>query len=411
MINWLAALLILSRLFLPFGSFMAGDAGRLATQSKPAVEFLDIETSYQFGQQVTFQATITTTQSSIANVVIYITPAGQATSWRTAVLSANNTVNEVIPAGDLSLRPFTQIAYRYQVNLADGKSVTSDEFFFRYDDDRFEWQKLESLQFRIFWYGREPVFGQDVLNIAQTGMKNARGILDVQPPAPINLYVYLTSRDLQTALSMDNQPWIAGHASPDLDQVMISIPAGPEQNLELERQIPHELMHILQYQLVGDALAKQPVWLLEGLASIAELYPNPEYQYVLTEAAKHDLLPFRDLCTSFPREASSAYLAYAQSESFTRFLYQKFGSSGLLALITRYQDGMGCDEGMNAAFGSGLGQLEYSWKQEVLGINAAGLALRNLAPYLLVVVLLVIPAGLALLPPALRKSSGGAAIG
>jgi hypothetical protein len=300
------------------------------------------------------------------------------------------------------------VAYRYQVNLKDGRSVTSDEFTFQYDDDRFEWQKLESSEFRVFWYGRDPAFGQDVLNVAQLGLKNARTILDVALPNTLNIYVYLNSRDLQSALQMQNQPWVAGHAAPDLDQIMISIPAGPEQKLELERQVPHELMHILQYQLVGEEFTKQPIWLLEGMASIAELYPNPEYQYVLTEAARQELLSFRDLCSSFPREASTAYLAYAQSESFTRYLYQKVGSSGLLALMNKYQDGLGCEEGMAAALDSGLGQMEYSWKQEVLGINTAGLALRNLAPYLVVLVLLVVPALLTLLPPVFKKSAQGA---
>ena len=407
MINWLAAFLILSRLLLPFSTLLAGAGGLPGFQTKGSVAFSELRTPYQFGQQVTFQAKIST-QSAIQNVVIYITPSGQSTLWHSAQLSAESTISESIPVSELSLRPFALVAYRYQVNLKDGSSVTSDEFHFQYDDDRFDWQKLESPEFRVFWYGRDPAFGQDVLNVAQLGLKHAQSILDAALPNTLNIYVYLSSRDLQSALHLESQPWVAGHAAPDLDQIMISIPSGPEQKLELERQIPHELMHILQYQLVGDEFTKQPVWLLEGMASIAELYPNPEYQYVLTEAAKKELLSFRDLCTSFPREASAAYLAYAQSESFTRYLNQKVGSSGLLALMNKYQDGLGCEEGMAAALDSGLGQMEYAWKQEVLGINAAGLAFRNLAPYLLVLVLLVVPALLTLLPPIFRKSSQGA---
>jgi hypothetical protein len=235
-------------------------------------------------------------------------------------------------------------------------------------------------------------------------LQHAQNILNAAPPAPLKIYVYSSSRDLQSALLLNNQPWIAGHATPDLGQVMISIPSGPEQKLELERQVSHEIMHILQYQQVGQDFRQQPVWLLEGMASIAELYPNPEYQYVLTTSANnHELLPFNTLCASFPRESSGAYLAYAQSESFVRFLYQTYGSSGLVTLMEQYQDGLGCEEGLSAAFGLGLGQMEYRWKQEMLGMNAAGLALRNLSPYLVLMGLLAAAALLALLPFAFKK--------
>jgi hypothetical protein len=401
-INWLVSIFIFSRLLLPVQSLAAFNA--LPPLQQVGVTIDDRGAQYVFGQQVTFQALITSGRP-IQSVVIFVTPAGQSTIWHTALLSDQNTINEVIPVSQLALRPFAQVTYRYQVNLANGNSFSSNEFSFQYDDNRFSWQKVESPEFQVSWYGRDPAFGQQVLNIAEAGLRNARSILDVPPPARLKIYVYLSSRDLQSALNLENQPWVAGHASPDLDQVMISIPSGPEQKLELERQVPHEIMHILQYRVMGEDFTQQPVWLLEGMASIAELYPNPEYQYVLTTAAKQELLSFNTLCSSFPREASGAYLAYAQSESFTRYLHQKFGSSGLLNLITQYQDGQGCEEGMATALGLGLGQMEYRWKQEALGINAAGLVLRNLAPYLLVLLLLVVPALLALLPPVFKKTA------
>ena len=68
---------------------------------------------------------------------------------------------------------------------------------------------------------------------------------------------------------------MAGHAAPDLGVVLISIPAGPDEGLEMQRQIPHELMHLAQYEVIGENFTNQPYWLIEGMASEAELYPNP----------------------------------------------------------------------------------------------------------------------------------------
>lgn len=401
MIHWLAALLVVSRLILPFSVESSALSHQRSAQADVQIE--DQGVTYQFGQQVNFQAQVITT-AAVENVIIYITPTGRATVWQNALLSADNKINHAVDVRQLSLRPFSAATYRYQVNLADGQSVNSPEFSFVYEDNRFTWQELSNSDFVVFSYGRDPAFGQEVLNIASQGMQRARAILDVTPPTPIKIYVYNSSRDLQSALLLDNQPWVAGHATPDLGLVMLSIPSGPEQKLELERQVPHELMHILQYQQAGEDFRQQPVWLLEGMASIAELYPNPEYQHVLTTSANNqELLPFNTLCAGFPREAAGTYKAYAQSESFVRFLHRTYGSSGLVTLLEQYQDGLGCEEGPSAAFGMGLGQLEYRWKSDNLGMNAAALAMHNLSPYLILMILLAVPALMALLPFAFKK--------
>ena len=392
---FLAAFLIISRLLgsLPVSAF--------ATPSQPAqesAEVRDLGVEVQFGNQVTFKARVMG-DAAIQEVLLYITPVGQPTVWHEVTLLSQNEIRQPIDIRQLSLRPFSETEYRYQITLADGSLINSPNFRFRYDDDRFTWQKLEGEAFRIFWYGRETTFGQEVMNVAVEGLRKGQGILNVAAPSPITIYVYTSSQDLQSALQLTHQPWIAGHAAPDLGQVMISIPDGPQQKLELERQVPHEVMHILQYQVIGTEYRRQPVWVLEGMASIAELYPNPEYQRVLTAtAAGQELLPLSSLCSGFPRESSGAFQAYAQSESFVRFLHIKFGNSGLNNLIQQYQDGLGCEEGVVAAFGVSLGQLETRWREEALGLNPGKVVLRNLSPFLVLLLLIALPVLLALYP-------------
>jgi hypothetical protein len=196
---------------------------------------------------------------------------------------------------------------------------------------------------------------------------------------------------MRAALQTLSGNWVGAHTDPDLDVMVVSLPAGPEQRLEMERQIPHELMHLLLFQWLGPGYANLPTWLDEGLASIAELYPNPDYLVLLDNAVdKDELLPMASLCDTFPRDASSAFLAYAQATSFTRFLQQQYGSAGLGKLAEAYADGMTCERGVQVALGSTLKQLELRWRREAFGNAATLRALANLSPWLVVLILVLI---------------------
>jgi hypothetical protein len=90
-----------------------------------------------------------------------------------------------------------------------------------------------------------------------------------------------------------------------------------------------------------------------------------------------------DLCDPFPRDAGRAYLAYAESDSFVRYLRKTYSSTGLSALIQAYADGLDCELGTTRALGIPLSQLDTHWRETELGQNVAMVALRNMVPYLL----------------------------
>jgi hypothetical protein len=387
--RWLIALVFLLNLPLVAAPFPTAHSP--AVQIGPVIT--PLEPKSQFGEQITFRVRIQPFRN-VKELVVYITPESQPTVWQKIALVPLNDLGDfeqVVRARQLALFPFSQIAYRFEASLSDGTSKSSETKTFIYQDDRFKWQSLQSGIFEIHWNREESTLGQDIANIAQQGLERDLGLLSVNPPEKLRIYAYSSSRDLQTALQLTSQPWVAGHATPELALVMISVPSGPEKNLELRRQIPHEIMHILQYQVMGKSFNQQPVWLVEGMASLAELSVNPEYRTVLKATNKQQIIPFRSMCIMFPREAASAFQAYAQSESFVSFLQQKFGTPGLMKLIEVYKSGVGCEEGVSSALGFSLNQLEYRWEQEALGINVSGLAFTNLLPYLLIGLLILLP--------------------
>ena len=357
--------------------------------SQTTVEISDVSVTYTFGEQAIFQAKIHSS-IPIQQTFLFILPEGDSTHVVNIALDDQGQANLQYDLKDNPVRPFARVAYWYRVTTADGSILESQKYSFDYIDNRFNWQNLDDNNFQINWYARDLNFGQDALNQAEAGLSSAEKYIPEAPSSSIKIYIYTNSSDLQSALQLGQQSWVAGEASPDLRVVLISIPSGPDQNLEMERQLPHEITHVLQYQLAGPAYQELPTWLVEGTASIAELYPDPDYQVALNKATQAGtLLPIETLCASFPRDASNAYLAYAESASFVRMIHEKYGSSGILSLMKKYEDGMGCDEGAIAALGSSLQQLQATWKQEMLGVDSQTAAWQNMSPYLLIFLLLL----------------------
>jgi hypothetical protein len=369
---------------------VAGPPAVDPTQVNPQI--LSPTPTYTFGSQINFQGNLLE-QQAVRKSSLYISARGQDIQIFPVSINQDGTWNLTIPLEQNTLRPFTRVYYWYKLVLNDGTDYTSPSFWFDYIDNRFTWQTLENNLFRIHWIEGDSAFGQSVLDVAQAGFNASQGLLPVALPAsPVDIYVYSHAKDLQKALEMGGMPWVTGHASPDLGVVLVSLPKGPDQRLQMEQQVPHELFHILVYQMVGSAYARLPAWLVEGLASVVELYPNSDYSHTLQIARQNGtLIPIASLCQSFPRDASNAFLAYAESESFVRFISKRYGVTGIQSMIQNYQYGMGCSEGASASVGSPLNTLDFRWRQEVLGVDTASLAFDRLSPYLLAGVLVLIP--------------------
>ena len=159
--------------------------------------------------------------------------------------------------------------------------------------------------------------------------------------------------------------------------ILVSLPPGPEQRLEMERQVPHELMHIALNYTDSHAYSNFPVWFNEGLASLVELYPNPEYANLTKNAFESsEMIPMADLCQSFPSDPQQTLLAYAQSASFTQYLYDQFGKPGFNRMMAAFASGLNCESGVEEALGSSLESLEESWQSS----SFAGVTLGDRLP-------------------------------
>jgi hypothetical protein len=392
--HWLAVFILAFHLINPF----------LGGQQKATIEFSNIQQDVTFGNAIQFQTQITASEA-IQKAFIYIEIQGKDPAFYALKVSDKGLASYSLDVSNPALiRPFSSVAYHFQVTTVSGTKVDSKVTTFVYLDKTISWQKLENKTFQVYWYGQRDVdFGQLALNTAQSGLESAAKLIPATLTSPVRIYIFASAQDLQGA-RLGAPLWVAGHAAPDMGVILVSVPSGPSQRLELERQLPHELTHILQYQAYGERTKDFPVWLIEGTASAAETNPNPDYASAIRSNLQQDhLLHFADLCRAFPRDASNAFLSYAQSQSFVHYIFKKYGASGLTELYNQYKDGLGCSEGVQAAYGMPLPDLEYQWRLEELGANPAALLAQKLLPYIVMLVLVIGASSLAILLSVRRK--------
>ena len=390
----LANLLLLSALL--FGSTEQVEA-------QAGIDIRDVQVEHDFGEEIRFSAQVESPNPIKEILLIFRDVNEENTRVISIEADDEGRISYSYDAREDLLHPFANIIFWFQIALESGESQTSEDFSFVYMDNRFEWETREENNLRVHWSEGDEAFGLAALDTARNGLAGIQSLFSVDNAQPIDIYIYASPADLQNALFMGGETWVAGHASPALGIVFVSISPGTQEKILMEQQIPHELAHILLYRYVGENYNHLPTWLLEGTASIAELYPNPDYQLALNRAVENNtLLPIADLCHPFPRDASQAFLAYAEAESFTRYLHTNFGTSGLDDLIIAYADGLSCEAGAMRVFDKSLTYLDSNWQESVLGANLLGVAWRAVLPYVLILALLL-ATPLAVSISALRK--------
>jgi len=348
---------------------------------------------YNFGQQITFLARLTSGIPIQQAFLSFRDVSEQNTRVVPLTLSADGSTSYRYDASQHLIPPFAMIEFSYQATLADDQNVTAGPFYFRYADNRFAWKDLRDGALSVHWYDGDQAFGQAALDAARVGLQNISQTLPISLDQAVDVYIYSDFADLVSSLTLGGRQWEAGHADPSIGVGMLAVAPSDTQSIDLQQLVPHELTHIMLYRSLGEGFNRLPAWLEEGLASMEELNPNPDYANALQTASKNNsLLSFEDLCVSFPADSGRAYLAFAESQSFVSFLRDTYGNTGIVALTKAYADGLDCNLGATRAVGVPLDQLETRWRESVLGQNAAGLAARNLLPYLLILGLtLIVP--------------------
>ncbi len=330
------------------------------------VEVLSQEVEYTFGEEIVFQIQLQS-EIPVSEINLVLQAPGIPGFIGQVLIISPGQAQFVYDLAQRPLPAFSSITYSYLIILENGDQVETPTYSFTYLDNRFNWQELIEEPFMIYWYEGEIILAQGVLDAANNGHDQVLELLQ-QPGSdqPIDILVYSSDEELQSTLTSIGQTWVGGHADPELGSIVVSLPPGVDQSLEIQRLIPHEITHILLYRFMGDEYKYLPAWFKEGIASQMEFYSHPDYSLILEKAyGERGLIPFSHLCQAFPADPDLALLSYAQADSLLDYIQREYGVTGIQAMIYAYDQGVSCERGVETSLGRTLEELEKEWKRDV----------------------------------------------
>ncbi len=352
--------------------FIAVIIGSLLT-AMPAsagdIVVVENDVEYSFAQQVTFTLAVTS-DVEISQIHLFFRATGDDDTEKVAVAlekpEREVSVRQTRDLGVYPLPPFADIIFWWQIEDAAGNRLQTELEEFKYADNRFQWMEMRAGGISVHWIdGRgDPAYAQTALDIAHASGKDINAELRAPFPDPLDIYIYDTEHNLEAAMLLTGRDWVGAQARPEVGAVVVAVPPEQDYSSRMGRYLPHEITHLLVYQLMtAEGYRYVPTWLDEGLATANERRPTPEYALALKEAHEsNQLLSLKDLCAPFSPDASIAFLSYAQSASVVRFIRQQYGADGIRRLLAAYADGASCTSGVEQALDISFDQLEGAWR-------------------------------------------------
>jgi hypothetical protein len=366
------------------------------------ITFNALSASYQFAESITFTADVSG-PAPITRATVFFQSSSQPPYSHPAdpfTPATPITLTATIDLKETKLIPFSTVSYWWEVVDAAGNAARSATQTLIYVDNRFAWQELTAGPVRVHWYQGDSGFGSAAASVASETLPKIQQQIGVEPPSPLDVYVYASTDDLRSAVELAGREWLGGQARPELGVVLVAIPPSDSARLQMRRDIPHELTHLMTFVATTPNYDATPRWLDEGLATLNEGDPNSTQAIAVQDAAtKNKLIPLENLCGTFPTDASAALLAYGESRSVVQQIINEYGSSGVQALLAAYRDGATCEGGVERALNTSLTGLEVKWRSQLQPGEATtnpiapttSSSSTGILPWLLLLAVIVLP--------------------
>lgn len=159
--------------------------------------------------------------------------------------------------------------------------------------------------------------------------------------------------------------YATGVAYPGLNLVLLTLTAdSPNERIDLAETFRHELAHLA----LNEAVNQQPIprWFNEGFAIFASGESSiPRLQTLWTATLAGTLVPLDRLERSFPDDAMTASIAYAEAADVVRYLARKEDHHRFTGLVERLGQGLDFNAALVESFGLDRFALEYEWREDV----------------------------------------------
>ncbi len=355
----------------------------------------ELSASFIYGEAVIFDVAASSTQP-LTGARLTVQVANRSTLYTESVAVSPDltiTLTHSVPVSTLELPPFARLTYYWDFQDNTGREYRTSTQSLLYEDTSVPWQwSVESRGvISVHTNGEDETLTRAALDIASTALAQASDLLATPVSEEVHIYIYPELAQLAYSLRLHGrrvQDWIAAYTIPDQYAVFISASTGPEMMANLQRDLPHEMMHLAVYTAAGPHPDAVPAWFNEGLALMSSAEPDPTLRNILDSAVNEGvLLSLEPLCTSNFNsfDPHDAALAYAQSESLMRYISNRYGTSQLRALMAAFAEGLSCEAAAERALGLSLTGLEEQWHNDLVRTAARSpRTTSSLLPWLIV---------------------------
>lgn len=197
---------------------------------------------------------------------------------------------------------------------------------------------------------------------ADLGARLGKPVLD-----RVTVYVARSPGEM-ASLAPEGAPfpkYAAGVAYSELGLVLLTLaPVYPASKHDMSEVFRHELSHLALADALGEG--RVPRWFNEGFAVFASGESSfARLRTLWIAALGDDLLSLHEMQRSFPADAPTASIAYAQAADVVRFLVRHQERHRFDRLISLLRDGRPFETAIEHAYGTDLATLEYEWREDV----------------------------------------------
>ena len=262
-----------------------------------------------------------------------------------------------------TLLPGAEIEYWFEVRDEDGTARTPTSTV-TYIDWALPWQTRSEGLVDFWWYAGDDDLATDAADGIRRGLAALQEDFDLELQRRTRLVFYADGDRMRADMGRGTRPWVGGVAAARFNLIVLYASEFDWGRSTLAATIAHELTHIAIEHAIGEPPRNVPAWLHEGVATVVESAVAERFSYkdIVEAAFEADrLISLRGLTGSFPVQSTGALLAYAQSNSFVRFIIDRWGESAITDILDAYRQGASQDSALRQAVGLGLNALEAEW--------------------------------------------------
>lgn len=263
----------------------------------------------------------------------------------------------------LSLPPFAQITYRWQIRDGQGNTLVTENETFEYADNRKDWQETANERLRMLWYGLDDVFVAELFAAADQSYQQLAADFGVTLERRPLVLLYPDRRAFEEFQDlMSNVEFVVGRYFPGHNIITCLVTSDLPRALLLDT-LAHELSHLYSDNYyVG--YARLPLWLEEGLATYHESADlSDELELVQRAAAQQRLVPFIELPAAIrASNVHTANLAYAEGATVFAFIHETWGQESVVDFLSVFRRTTHVDTAIRDVFGLGMVDFEMAWR-------------------------------------------------